>query len=481
MSSFTHTSAPYKRKRTMSQISNVSVSRSLSLKVAPKSITYVGPKKEVGGSGVQKAGSKGKGMRAFISAQKYVDMLFPPASFRQFNYGVNMYGNTGISQRTTNGEVGDLKCITSEPTRQQWVEFVGLPFYTPNLSSLQPNGLVGNKTVRTVQDLMYLSHNTKSGPQYSWATGSGSYVVDGTIKDNTGVAPIGQYDQPFSETSMHQRTCFIYQGGYQRHSFKNQSQAQCFIEVWECHPRERTFDWHVAASNHDFLTWHSVGIDVLHDLKVASANPHNYDNGAPTDDPFYPNGMAPTLSAYDQVTDFGVRINKNCTRTLTNYKVSKPIRVCLAPGETFEYTMKFPGFSFDNIEFAQLLENIYLTSGTDANAWSNIKVRPTSIPKFTKRLVFRFWGEQGASRAFTPDNPATTDVNEYAVHPGTVGVEGAVPVYLIHTQEEYHKCRLTPQVNTKYHVVSNLRDDAPTATNLLVVNDENDELIDPEL
>lgn len=467
MSSFTKQSGPRKRTRTYSDISNPSVRHTLSMDIAPRTRVYCTPKREVGGSAVQKAGSKGKRKTSVLNWSKYLSYLFPPASFRHFNYGVDMYENTGASFRN-NDSKGGLKAITSLPTRQRWVEFIGLPLYNPELDYLQPNGKVGNLTIRTLFQLMQASwNNTLIGENMGYQVGS--YVKDGIVKDNNGASPegIGSPGSVFNENLMQQRMSFCYNGGYQRHTFKNQSQAQAFIEVWELHPRERTFDWEVSSANHDFLHFHSVGEDLLHDLKVASSNPKYFDDITAMES--YPPGMEPTYDKFDSVNDLGVRINKKCQRVLCNYKVSSPVRVCLAPGEVFQYTMGFDGFTFDNAEFMQMLESIdiNINQANSPDNFTSIKVRPTTIPKFTKRLCMRFWGEQGAAKN---DNQQ-----------GTVLIEGAVPVYLIHTQEEYHSCRYMPAVNTNYYVVNDQRDTDSTASNLLVVNDETGLLVDPDL
>lgn len=440
---FTYSQSPNKRSRTLSQLTNSTANAYNYINSAPRCAVIVGPKREVGGAGVQKAGSKGsRKAPPGITYRQLLDILCPIVRVKIDNYGINMYRKTYDLSFANAAPTGDLKMIRSLPTKQSWLEWIGLPMYFP-------------ATTNTNRPMYWSVRNLMDNAQEARTmAGNGSDPVQGSDSYNRSEA---NGNNILSDANQ-QRKKFCYLGGYQKHTFINHSNSQCFIEMWELHPRDAMYDFEGSTSD---LTFRSVGDIVLRDFEAESSNRIGFSANTNI-----------TLNKWDSVDDPVVRINSGCKTVHTMFKVSSPVKICLAPGETFHYTMRFDPFTFDELFFTEHLLAVDTSTGV------SYRSRPTSIPMFSKRLVMRCYGELGK----TPTD-MYSDINNTT---GSATVSTAQPIYtgcapiaLLHTQQEYHRCRYMYANNKQFTIKGYWLDEKADAV-LEVVNEEIDgeEIVD---
>lgn len=453
MSQTTYSFSPNKKARTFSQLSNSTNRGTSYMLTAPTAITRAGPKRGVGGSGVQKAGtakSKNK-VKQRIPYNWMTERMFPRHSWRILNYGINFYGHV---LTTTQDEAGSLKMLRGQPGKQCWAEFYGLPLYWPKKTS---GGITIGGEIISSMSLMQLMSRTsyanignQTQIERKSATGSGGVSSEAMDPNTDALEPIldknGAGGEPVQDTMT--QLSFIYNGGYQKHTFINHTNYQQWIEIFEAIPKVPLFDW--VENSSDQLQYDAVGTLILADFQDSTIQ--NVD-------------LASNNGQYvDELTDRMIRLNSSCKRTLQRYKCSKPITVCLAPGEQFVYTMDFPPFKFNESAFMEHLRTVTMIPGS---AHYDVLNRPTSVPRFTKKLVVRSWGEIAHSDVSATNNNAYTGALQIA------------PTNLFHLQEELHNTRYCPSLNRKQTEFKDLR----TVTNdysLHVFNDdtENNEGMD---
>ena len=466
MSNFTYTQSPLKKSRTYSQMSTSSNDHMFNLLRSRPSRLYVTPKREVGGAGVQKGGTAGKPKKAVSPSIAWINKtLFPITRFVLKNYGENFYDLTMPASTTATAlrltRAGTCKALRGLPTRQYWFEGYGLPLYWPFVGGTdRVQAMV--PSCCSLLDLAAYAANNK--------------VVSNLVPDY-GSVDIGQPVTNGEPSSTNQRKLLdlriCYLGGYQKHTFVNVSNAHQFIEIYELHPRDLMFDWKVTGSGSaTALRFKSVGEDLLKDYSYNDDTTNTDIN--PTSDTI---DLTPTPTRYDDVNDMMVRIHSKCRNIHAKYKVSKPLKIGLAPGETFHYAMRFDPFVFEEGELLRYIESI---ANASDNSMAAHYTRPTSIPLFTKRLVVRAWGEVGHSSVTinttgTDGTLSATQVTDNQKLPDYVANTQA---NLLHLQEERHAIRHIPRVLTPRDVIIDEKDQ-PASTvgaswGLEIMNEEID-------
>lgn len=421
---------------------------------APPSRLYVTPKREVGGAGVQKGGSAGKRKKPRNLGVGWINrVMFPISKFTIKNYGENFYGLTMGSSRLT--RAGTLKRLAGEPMKQYWFEGYGLPLYQPVVGS--NSNLQGSvPSICSLLDLCWHAANNKVVDTYT-SDLAGSNALSAASSGPTTIAYARLLNKKVA-----------YLGGFQKHTFVNVSNAHQFMEIYELHPRDVMFDWTVSSNN---LKFRSVGDDVLKDYATNAATTTSLATTQNAID------LTPTDLRYDDVNDPLVTINSRCRIVHAKWKVSKPLKVALAPGETFHYTMRFDPFTFEEGELNKYLESVYYSSDT---VTSNDYTRPTSIPLFTKRLVVRAWGEIGHSTITVNKDVTTTTLTstQIAANKEQPTYVANTQANLLHLQEEQHSVRYVPEANTRRDIMIDERDQAANnvaaAWQMEVMNEEID-------
>jgi len=467
MSQTSYSFSPQKRARTFSQISNRSNRSQTFLQTAPTAITRCGPKREVGGSGVQRAGTAGtKNKKEIKIPYGWVEsLLFPKLKFSLKNYGINLhhwntYDYSGSA--TGNLESGDLKMLRGLPGRQYWFESWGLPLYYPSFKNIvgATNVTITMQSIQSVENLIWRAARAK------WTDTVMDNAVGLPIEDAIGTPTATKQEDndllththyPQGRANVKLNKAFIYNGGYQRHTFINNSNTQQWIEICECSPRDPKFDWHHLPRSTEHPQDNHFRPTLIGDLVLADYKDNAVENMS---------GDYATTSATDNVNDVDVKISSRCRRLNAMYKVSKPITICLAPGEQFVYTMDFPTFMFSDMSFAEHMLKPFdyqLQSGPTAYT-GTITARPTSIPRFTKRLVARCWAELGHTNVEPLNSTKFT------------GTLQPVQVNLFHTMEEVHNVRFAPTINKMYQDIRYERDVNEGSFNLEVFDDENEDI-----
>lgn len=394
-----------------------------------------------------------------ISYRQLLDSLFPVVKKLLRGYGVNMHGFTSTGAvATLPNPMGDASMLRADAGHQGWYESIGLPLWHYKLTDLSAKSNCTIPHVMSVADLRTLAYSaqvaaTESQPlDPNPAAGSSGNYIGMTVNHKVSGG----------EALARGLKCqMAYCGGYQRHTFKNVSTVTCTIEVWECCPRNYMVDWTPAAtgaSGGPELSFRSVGQMLKADNITNSLRVNNtalFNGGS------YPY-QTTTTSVIDDMTDPNVTIRKDSRIVHTHFKVSKPVIRKLSPGDSFVYTMYFPAFSFSESAFTRELvtTGFYVTEPAmlAADVHSTF-TEPTSVPKFTKRLVVRFFGEQGV---------ATGDGVDLDIVQNT-------PCNLAHTVTEFHKVRHMPEINKDYTIVTdNINYNAEAGMEF--INPESDEI-----
>ena len=263
---------------------------------------------------------------------------------------------------------GTLRTIKSTSGQQSWTEFIGLPAYDPNL----------NATICSVDDLM--------------------------AKVNADTSHISTNLTMASLRSGSVERQLQYNGGSQTHTFSNMANSIVNIELWELHPRH-------PMPGYDILTSlpNTIGAQIITDMGL------KYSNANVT----FPRRDNTVIN---DVNDINITITPNLPTLNAKFKISKPLKVKLAPGDVFTYKLVFPSFKITNSDWNYLAGD--MTDGSD-------KQRNHLIPGFTKILCMRTYGEIGT-------NDQTLGTNYTSV--------GATPTQITHQQVEYHNVRSIPWV-----------------------------------
>lgn len=414
--------SPNKRARTFSQMSNYTNRTTNFMLSAPSAVARAGPKREVGGAGVQRGGTAGKNRTKLVIPKYWLErLMFPRLHIERFNYGLNMYGWSNAVGNIT--AEGDCKLIRGAPGKQAWFESIALPLWHP-YTTTAPAIEIKPYAIYSLRQLM---HRTRQAKLFETAMDQAqgfsaqphnhiNFLHNEDADEWWQGSSQGLPAQ--SEKDVLINKSFIYEGGYQRHTFLNHSNCQQWLEVYELHPRKATFDYHITDT--DVYTFSSVGNMVVSDL---------------VDNTIANGTVSSSYTQYvDEVHDPLVKITPKCKRTMEAYKCSKPLLICLAPGEQFVYTMDLPSFKFDNFAFAEFINvPLYVAGVVDGQS----RVRPTSIPRFTKRLVVRAWAEIGHS-----DILNTSGTFAGSLQP--------VQVNILHLMEEKHNTRWCPSINKDF-------------------------------
>lgn len=366
-----------KRSRT-GEIKPTSLTNSMLLEYTPKSTTSVRTSKK--GEQVTIYGkSNVTHKRNGFTFGDVMNIIAPIYKVILKTHGHNQFGRAVPTLITSKDDAvtvlnrsefaGTLRTIKSVSGKQSWTEFLGLPSFDPNR----------NATICSVEDLMakvnadtsHLSTNTTL-----------TLLSDGALERQ-----------------------LQYNGGSQTHTFSNMVSSVVYIELWELHPR------HPMAGFDNVGTYNSIGAQVLTDITTGTNVGLTAGGGNAT----FPRRDS---TRYDDVNDINVTITPDLATINAKFKISKPIKVKLAPGDVFTYKMVFPSFKLTNSDWN------YLQGGVTS-------IKNQLIPGFSKILCMRTYGEIGT-------NDPTLGTNFTSV--------GPLPTQITHQQIEYHNVRSIPWI-----------------------------------
>lgn len=419
----------------------------LSMGTAPTVVSSMGAMHERNGVTTQTAKSYAPKRRYKIGMGTINKLICPPYKFRYDGFGFNTAfttwngitggiaydGDTGITNYGSDvlgKPAGVFKSLEWASGSQAWFESVALPVYKkmPNASIVSLVELIKKyKDVTTLGNAGIFAQNLDVDSFYSAVETS---ITASTINADPTIV-INKLSPAFN---------ICYHGGHQTHKFTNFGTIEVTLEVWELHPRQfmsgykRNPRANVEYS-HDNV-WEDLLKDHVENTPVNNAF-------APFDD----------KRAIDEIHDIGVRIDNDCRRIMFKYKVSKPKLVKIPPGGTFTYVMNIPAFKVSGGEFLEYLTRNGTLDGVDGS--SRAAQRPSYVPKFTRILCGRMYGQKGfglGTDGLKPDGNAgdSSYIKEVGYGGGRVG----------HTMTEYHSCNLMPYINPSNYSRVNYLDTA---------------------
>lgn len=426
-----------KLRRTVTQMRPAStILDELSMGSAPSVSTRLGHAVERNGMTNQTAISKASRKNYKITQSDMNALLCPKFKFRYDGFGYNQamtkctgksvdvttydsaLGVTSAGKNTLADPKGWWKGCEWASGQQYWFETVALPMYKkfPDGSRRSVTELI-EKYADVASNGNFLSNLDVDGYYRSVDTYYNGGGTEGTVN------VINSSAYAFN---------ICYHGGNQTHKFTNMSPIDVHMEFWELHPRRYmsgyvrtgTLGAEDTPANGPIYRPEWVWDDLIKDHMENS--PFN-NNKAPFDD----------KKAYDEIHDVGVRIDNDCRRVMFKYKVSKSRRVKIPPGGTFTYVMNIPAFKVTGGEFLDYLVR-YAEFDKIASAEADRETaRPAYIPKFTRILCGRMWGQKGYGLGTSgrPDNSADTSFID------KVGFGGG---RVAHTMSEYHCMNLMP-------------------------------------
>lgn len=411
----------------------------LSMGTAPSVRTYVGHAVERNGMTTQRAVSAAPRRNYKITKNDINALLCPKYKFRYDGFGYNQAltkctglavdvtsydaatGVTSASRNTLSLPKGWWKGCEWAPGNQYWFESAALPIYKKI-----PDG-----SRRSVTELIEKYADVQSGNASAFNAG---LDVDSYYKAiETYFSGAGTEGSGFVVNQSAYAFNICYHGGNQTHKFYNMGVTDVHMEFWELHPRHYMAGYvnqgYTSAAQtpanspiyrHEWI-WHDLVKDHLENSPFTN-------NKQPFDD----------NRAYDEIHDIGVRIDNDCRRILFKYKVGKSRRVKIPPGGTFTYVMNIPAFKVSGGEFLEYLlkfkeMDLFATSDNEREV-----ARPAWIPKFTRILCGRMYGQTGyglGTEGREDGNSADTSfIDKLGFGGGRVG----------HTMSEYHEMNLMP-------------------------------------
>jgi len=385
------------------------------------------------------------------------DMFAPRFSYTRLGYGNDFSKRDWSTFETSQIRAGTAKALTANNGNQYWGEYVALPMWNPGVvrgsvgtvTSSIPNDLFTG----CVDDLIIKSMDIRNEANASYKTlgmATNQTTMDVAKEAYTNNITPARLKNLYGNN-------FIYEGGFQEHTFTNVNNSNCIIEIWECIPREyMPAMTNGGSAGATALVANTIGRQLLLSYKQ---NLPNLNSFRPV---FEGTGATNNNSSTDNLHDPAVRINSESIHVHTKFMVKQPVRKNLAPGDKFIFRMSMDGFELDNTAFTNI--ETYGASTLPAGN-QNVQELPYFIPKFTKVMCVRIVGTTAwtgnaaleASRAaFVAAKAAGTRYNETYLD-GNVGI-GIGEVKVIHECKEHHSCRMLPEQFDHQTFVDDARD-----------------------
>lgn len=409
------------------------ISDELSMGSAPSFRVKKGPIIEHNGLTRQRARSMAPKKRYRIKTYDLANMICPLYKLRWEGYGFNYalvnttnLNNDTITYDTASGistygnnalgsPKGTWKSCEWNSGQQYWFESPALMFYKKF-----PDG-----TRRSVTELIQ---------KYPDIVKHTAFNTDVNISDFYGAIQTYVDTSGVIKNKLADGVNICYHGGKQVHTFTNFGVTEVEMEFWELHPRVNLSGYirtgstgtspNLAAVYRPDYVWKDLIRDHIDNTPFGNTKP-----------------IVDDYKSIDEVTDVGVRIDADCRTIHYKYKVSNPVRTRIAPGGTFTYEMQLPAFKVTGGEFLEYLvrhQNVEDSTTVD-NSSLREEMRPSFIPKFTRILCGRMFGQKTVkfgTEGTKPDGNTgdTKFISKHGFGPGIVG----------HIMSEYHELNVMP-------------------------------------
>lgn len=349
-----------------------------------------------------------------MTNQMLTNIMCPIFSYKRIGFG-NNWATRSHNHLTTDypSRQGTVKSLNWASNEQDWKEFIGLPMH--NWGNQTPSAgqyFTYDGFHCAVSQLIGKANDVRNDVQNTYfSRGTGTNTLINTTSD-----ALDNSTRVVNWNGM----VFDYLGGYQEHTFTNNSECNITIFLCECRPREvmTGVEEDLASAGNNWKV-RSIGEDLLLDYK----------NDLPLGNNVLPTYVADASGrnvTTNSINDVCVRINSHSNIVHRRWMVGKEIRVVLKPGDGYTHRMNFDPFSFTESTFNSLtsqLSDLTSTNPNDANSTPPVML----IPMFTKVLVVRAKSEMG-----------------FEATSGYISNVGTLPGACSHVCTEKHTCRMLP-------------------------------------